>query len=134
MKNILFIIGFSFISFTGFSQTIAGAMSVSNDTLVNADTSYLKPNALNASRWITVQLNVTKITGTTAGTAAVQLSEDNVNWFPVTATGVDTLTISNASISKRWEIGVPKSRYYRVRVYSTGTTNSQKVTGTFYAQ
>lgn len=131
MKSIILIAAISLASITTFAQS--GAMTVTKATLTNVDTSYLKPQSPSASRWLTVQLNVTKVSGTTAGTASVQLSEDNVNWFPVSVPGVDTLTISNATISKRWEIGAPKSRYYRVRVYTTGTS-VQTVAGAYYAQ
>lgn len=131
MKNLILLAAISAFSIPALAQS--GAMTVTKTTVTNVDTSYLKPQAPAASRWLTVQLNVTKVSGTTAGTASLQLSEDNVNWFPVTVAGVDTLTISNASISKRWEIGAPKSRYYRVRVYTTGTS-VQTLAGNFYAQ
>lgn len=131
MKNIILLLAVSLSSLTVSAQS--GALTVTKATLTNTDTSYLKPNSPGASRWLSIQLNVTKVSGTTAGTASLQLSEDNVNWFPVSVAGVDTLTISNATISKRWEVGAPKSRYYRVRVYSTGTS-VQTVAGSYYAQ
>ena len=129
MKSLILLAAVSVLSLSAFSQ----AMTVTKTTLTNVDTSYLKPQAPTASRWLTVQLNVTKVSGTTAGTASVQVSEDNAIWFPAVFAGADTLTISNATISKRWEIGEPKSRYYRVRVYTTGTS-VQTVAGNYYAQ
>lgn len=100
------------------------ALAPSPDTLTNVDTSnmILKiPGAYNEV--LTFQLNVTKLSGTTAGSAYVQGSLDGVNYF--TLPGTDTLTFANSNNFKVWVL--PKSQFlwYRVRAIGSGTQSTK---------
>ncbi|MFB6456489.1 hypothetical protein ACE38W_14545 [Chitinophaga sp. Hz27] len=128
MKYIIAILSI-FLCSSAFAQS--GQMAQSKDTTVNADTVRLFPTITIATHWLSFQVNVTKVSGTVAGNAIVQCSEDALNWF--TATGTDTLTLTNANNYKRWELGIPKSRFYRVRVITSGTQSSA-IKGFYYAK
>lgn len=90
------------------------------DTAINADAVNLSFQSPGYADVTTVQLNIIKISGTVAGSAYVQGSLDNVNWFTVS----DTLTLADATQVKIWALGTAQHLYYRVRVVTSGTQRS----------
>lgn len=97
-------------------------MAPAADTTTNADTVYLvSPKLTSSYDVVTVQLNVTKISGTVAGNAEIQASLDGVNYSTVAE---DTLTLTNGNSSKIWALGRSDYLYYRVRVATSGTQSS----------
>ncbi len=121
MKAFIFSLCLVLCAFVGRSQS---ALIPSPDTLTNVDTSnmILKiPGAYNDV--LTFQLNVIKLSGTTAGSAYVQGSLDGANYF--TLPGTDTLTFANSNNFKVWVL--PKSQFlwYRVRATGSGTQSTK---------
>jgi hypothetical protein len=124
MKKIVALLCFSLFAFTGLTkaQTV---MSPALDTITNTDTSYLALRINGAQPILTFQLDVTKLTGTTAGTATVQASLTGTSASYNDIKGSDTLTLTNASRSYQWVQPGSKFLYYRIRVLSTGTHTDQ---------
>lgn len=120
MKYILLILAFVGLTFSGFAQS---AMSPDPDTLTNAATRDLTLRVPGSNNVLTFQLNVKKLSGTTAGTAFVQGSLDGVNYF--TLSGTDTLTMANSDNYKSWVLPRSNFLYYRIRVVGTGTQSTQ---------
>lgn len=97
----------------------SGKMTQNKVTATNADTIYLTPNIVNPADHSAFQLNVLKVSGTVAGSAVLNCSEDGTNWFAVP--GADTLTLTNASNFKRWQLGAVNSKMYRIKLITSGT-------------
>ncbi len=107
-----------------FAQTnTATVMSPALDTLTNVDTSNLVLKVPGSNNILTVQLNVVKLTGTTAGTATLQGSLDGLNYKDIK--GADTLTLANASQVFHWVQPRSNYLYYKVRTLGTGTQSTQ---------
>ena len=110
-----------------------GPMSASQTTLTNADTSYLTATP-GGGKFVSLQLNITKVSGTVAGSVLVQSSNDASSWYTSTDTAhavIGAYTITDGNQSKFWELGEQRSRYYRLRVITTGTQVST-VNGFFW--
>jgi len=94
------------------------------DTATNAGTMYLAGRVTGAGTAV-IQLNVTKVSGTVAGSASIQASIDNstnpASWFAVP--GSDTLTLADASQVKAWTV-TANALHYRVKYTTTGTQKS----------
>lgn len=122
MKKLLCLIAIILMAAVGVqAQT---ALSPTTDTLTNAATRDLTvkiPGAYNEV--LTFQLNVVKISGTTAGSAYVQGSLDGVNYF--TLPGTDTLTLANNNNFKSWVVAKSQYLHYRVHVVGSGTQSTQ---------
>lgn len=114
----------AFLSFIGPDCMAQSNMSPATDTLTNVDTSNMVlriPGAYNEV--LTFQLNVRKLSGTTAGTAYVQGSLDGVNYFPLP--GSDTLTFANSNNYKAWVLAKSQFLWYRVRCIGSGTQSTE---------
>jgi len=89
------------------------------DTNTNATTSYLYFNGI-PGHVKSMQLTVTKISGTVAGTVIIDASNDGVAWVPAGAG--DTLTLANqASNSGLFPFTGTYYKSYRARFTTTGT-------------
>lgn len=120
MKKFLFItmLLFSCVLFA----SAQSSLSASKDTLNNADTAYLTAPRLGAPYTVlSIQLNVTKISGTVAGTAVVQGSIDGINYTSISS---DTLNLVNGNNIKLWALGNAQYPYHRVAVITSGTQSS----------
>src|ERR1700750_2347159 len=93
MKQFITIIALSLLTFGAKAQVIpfygtdgnAAITTSTSDTITNAGTTYLqtKANAFNSialGGGVVLQLNITNVSGTTAGTAILQSSLDGSNW------------------------------------------------------
>ena len=112
---------------------------ITSDTVTNTGTNYLtsgypqsgstysgSPVAIvNPAYYTTVQVNITKISGTVAGTVTLQGSIDGTN-FSTATSGMLAITATYtatdvASQSKNWIIAGNPYRFYRVSWTGTGT-------------
>lgn len=108
------------------AQTNAATqMTPALDTITNVDTSYLILRLPGAKNILTAQLDVTKISGTTAGSATLQGSLTGVASSYNDIKGADTLTLTNVSRSYHWVQPRSNFLYYRIRTLSTGTHSTQ---------
>lgn len=103
------------------SGSFAQAFTLSKTALTNADTAtailLIKPSVKAAS----VQLDVTKVSGTVAGTATLQGSIDG-NYYQTI--GADVYTIANTTGTQHhiWDLGMIISyKYYRLYILTSGT-------------
>lgn len=149
MKQIITIIIAMFAVCNSYGQQSSASMQIRNaagtvktlDTLVNTDTGFLYVT-LNGTYDMQYKMNITKITGTVAGSAILFGSNDLSTWFAlesvITGTGItagqfqeDTVTVANATAS--YWLNLPHSlfKYYRIRIISSGTS-TYSYTGTVY--
>lgn len=142
----------SVISFAATAQmvTLRGSDAVT-DTLTNAGTVYLTTpaNALNgmtAGKYA-IQLNITNVSGTTAGTVILESSNDGTNWSThfkttrgVDGVNCDSLTFSGATshiyniypLATKFYAGTATTNisnsgrrlYFRLKFVGTGTQSS----------
>lgn len=128
MKNLLFIFAM-LIGTSSFGQTVTAspALKMTNDTIVNATTTYAYlgsvasfGNIVGGSSALGVTFKITKVSGTVAATLTLQGSNNTVDWFtansitPFAATDVATQTA-------KWEIATLNYKFYRILITPTGT-------------
>lgn len=122
---------------TTFSETMRYATS-GDDTLTNADTIYLKWNGISYSYQMRFVHTLTKVSGTVAGTAMLQGSDDQDTWYNLassnetagvnTANGYfqdDTAAYTDATATYEWLVkgnSAYRWKYYRIRCITTGTS------------
>lgn len=122
MKKILLILAASALLFSGEIKAQAVQMTGS-DTVVNAATVNLDLKTNNAYNNVSFQLVTTKLTGTVAGTAKLQASNDGTNWLTINTAGADTATITNvAAFSYFWNEAPNHYLYYRLNIVGSGTS------------
>lgn len=111
------------VSFTTTAQTsLVSQYSLTVDTVTNSGTKYLTiPAAVKGFyKTCSVQFYASEISGTTAGTATLQYSLDNSNWYSVPRDSVYTLTdVSTQSFG--WQLKDWGDLYLRVKVTGSGT-------------
>lgn len=96
-------------------MTVASA-----DTLTNADTTSKVLTVSGGFSSLSFQVNVTRLSGTAAGTVVLYASNDGTNYV---STG-DTLTLSNqVTNTATWNVGLPAFAYYKVIAISSGTVS-----------
>lgn len=127
MKKFLFIALLGLISFSTFAQDGAAAYLplVAGDTIVNTGTvSKAIPQITTSFAGIMLQCNLTKISGTGAGTAQVQAALDSTgqNWVNVGS----AFTITNvATQTQVFYVAAPIAVYYRILFTGAGTESVQ---------
>lgn len=98
-----------------------------SDTVTNTGTSFITCRVLRdfPVLYTTIQVNVTKISGTVGGTISLLGSLDGVNFKALntreTQTALATVTAADASSSYHWRIDGSPFLYYRVSWTGTGT-------------
>ncbi len=119
MKNIFLLVGLTLMT------AVVSAQSFPSQALTNADTATFTLRALKPTPAISFQLVLTKVSGTVAGNALVQASNDNINFNTISTDLVaDTVTLTNGSASYLFDCKESKYNYYRLRVITTGTQAS----------
>lgn len=98
-------------------SSMVSEYSLTSDTITNTGTAYLYAK-VNGYYGVSIQITVTKISGTVAGTTVLQGSLDGTNWNTITTE--DTLTHTNVS-SQGYLWTFVNSPYLYYRVYSTGS-------------
>jgi hypothetical protein len=93
MKKIIFFLLLS-ISFydKSFAQQDYSGYFATTTTLTNVDTSKYEINVVGPKKEVSLQVNVTKVSGTIGGSIVVWGSVDGVNWI---TTALSTTTITN---------------------------------------
>lgn len=131
MKKIIFLL-IGFVASLTVSAQVADfyqplGTNLTVDTVTNTGTSYVTTRALKAdfTAHTTVQVNVTKISGTVGGTISLQGSLDGVNFKALntldTQTALATITATDATNSYHWRVTGGSFLYYRVSWTGTGT-------------
>jgi hypothetical protein len=103
------------------------AVPIYSDTVTNAGTSYLTVRNMDSrslSR-VTIQVNVTKISGTVGGTISILGSIDGTNYVALnteeTQTALATKTAADATAVYHWRLKGNDFTWYRVSWTGTGT-------------
>ena len=110
----------------GVSRSFLSPYNLTSDTVTNGGTAYLtiKGTQLNTS-YTTVQVVVTKISGTVGGTISLQGSVDGTSYKALntaeTQTALATITATDASNVYHWRLNGNPFNYYRVSWTGTGT-------------
>jgi hypothetical protein len=120
MKNLVFI-SLLFIANLTFAQTNpATNFSPTLDTLTNAGTAPLTKMLAAPYSTVTVQVKVTKISGTVGGTATLTGSIDGVTYYAIS--GASSLTLTDtATQGTIWIVTGNPYSYYKVLGTGTGT-------------
>jgi hypothetical protein len=136
MKNFIFLAIVSIlITVAGFESKaqiadMKSSYTLSSDTVTNGGTSYLGNVApVKGSDKVTIQVNCTELSGTTAGTITIQGSLDGTNFKAIpteeTQTGVATATaLDVASQTFVWRFSGSPFPYYRVSWTGAGTMSA----------
>ena len=82
---------------------------------------------------LSIHVNITKISGTVAGTAILQESMNGTNWATVSSTLAPRVVFGDSSISFTWD-GVKYSPYYRTAVTTSAGTMSVSARSDYYIQ
>lgn len=101
--------------------------SLTSDTCTNSATTYVGLPVLNWYQTVSIQVVVTKISGTVAGTVTVQGSVDGTNYVTVSSSfsTAQTLSPSNqATNTKLFTITGSPYKYYRLSYTGTGTMSA----------
>ena len=128
MKKLIFLFALVAFAFTANAQVVVMKATTGNssDTVTNTATETLSAQLNGSFDVVTVQLTVTKISGTVGGTAILQASLDGTTWTTLNTAAIpqnnDTITLTNVSTNSCfWVIEPSKYLYYRVSVTGTGT-------------
>jgi hypothetical protein len=109
-------------------KTFKSTYSLASDTTVDAGTTYLTSPAIPGPGKTTIQVVVTKISGTVGGTISLQGSLDGTNFKALTTeetqTALATITATDASNVYAWRLSGNPFTYYRVSWTGTGTMSA----------
>lgn len=127
MKKLIFG-AFMLLSISTFAQSTSVPAI---DTITDAETVTLaQPNAsyFKASDGVfSVGVVITKISGTTAGSAVIEASIDGTNYKGLYGTAADTFTVANTAGAQvhNWFVSGVKPSKIRVRFIGSGTQSTQ---------
>lgn len=102
------------------------------DTMVNTDSSYLVANTMDYRNFdLNFVYTLTKVSGTiSGGTVVFQGTNDDSQWWTLKSSAIqsvetaDTVTLTNASITKQFNILQSQYSHVRARFIPTGTQTS----------
>ena len=101
------------------------ASTVESDTVTNTGVGVLTTKRVTGTGAVTIQVNVTKVSGTVGGTISLQGSLDGTNFKALnteeTQTALATITATDASNVYHWRLSKSPFLYYRVSWTGTGT-------------
>lgn len=99
------------------------ALTASGNVTNTGAATLTAPNAILGQDRVTIQMNLAKVSGTVAGTAAAQASLDNVNWYTLTSTqgGASYTNTDIATNIYIWFLTPAKAPYFRILITGTGT-------------
>ena len=108
---------------------LTSVYNLTRDTVVNTATIYLtSPRLAGTKDMATIQVNVTKISGTVGGTISLLGSLDGTNFKALntaeTQTALATVTATDASNVYHWRLNGNPFLYYRVSWTGTGTMSA----------
>ncbi len=131
MKKVLFLVAFSVAFFTADAQRnlVSTSYYNANDTVTNTGSKIWF--SANPYKYVSLQLNVLKISGTVAGSIVPVGSNDGVYFYPISKYTQDTVTAANTSGTVGYVINVPNVGCPFVGLRYTGSgTMSASATGT----
>lgn len=100
-----------------------GIPLVGTDTVVNTSVVNLTIKTTTSANNMSLMLVTTKLTGTVAGTAILQASNDGTNWLTINTAGADTATITNvAAFAYFWNEAPNRYLHYRLNITGSGTS------------
>jgi hypothetical protein len=110
-------------------ENLKSVYNLNSDTVTNTGTVYLtSPRLAGAKETTTIQVNVTKISGTVGGTISLMGSLDGTNFKALntaeTQTALATVTATDASNVYHWRLNGNPFLYYRVSWTGTGTMSA----------
>lgn len=128
MKSFVLLAFLFAIAFTATAQNANPMPVVAGDTIVNTGTVTKQvPKFTGGYAGVMLQINLTKISGTGAGTVQLQQSLDNVNWL----NSGSAFTITNVtSQSASFTVTAPVPVF--LRLLCTGTGTESVATQTFW--
>lgn len=98
------------------------------DTVVDTGSGALFSKRIGGAGAVTIQVNVTKVSGTVGGTISLQGSLDGTNYKALnteeTQTALATITATDASNVYHWRLSKSPFLYYKVNWVGTGTMNA----------
>jgi hypothetical protein len=112
---------------TGTTHLLADFQTVTatSDTVTNTGSGALLSKRISGPGTVTIQVNVTKVSGTVGGTISLQGSLDGTNYKALnteeTQTALATITATDASNIYHWRLSKSPFIYYRVSWVGTGT-------------
>lgn len=120
MKKLILILAASMLfAFQAKPQSIL----MVGDTVVNTATVNMDLKTVNNYDNVSFQLIATKLTGTVAGTAILQASNDGTNWLTINTAGADTFTVTNVATQSYFWNELPNHYlWYRINVVGSGTS------------
>jgi len=128
MKKYIFLLSFALLLVCGsFAQSTVFTMVSSGDTVVNTANKVCSLKVAKTYRSTTIQVVITKVSGTVAGTVTMQGSLDGVTWMTLDTAcmltdGPATFVATNvASQSKAFIIDGSPYFWYRASYTGSGT-------------
>jgi hypothetical protein len=120
MKNLIVIVTvmlcFAFCTVQD-AQSQSILMAGSGDTIVNTGAKSVSQKFTTTANVVSFQAVVSKVSGTVAGTAVLQASNNDTTWVTIST---DTLTLTDVAVnSKVWN--VPNNPYVSYRILYTGS-------------
>ena len=112
------------ISYTAVGNLLSTPTHPATDTITNAVAKFQYAIVNGSNVHFTIQCNLTKISGTVAGTVKPQGSIDGITYFDIPNQTAFTLT-DVASQSCAFAIIASPYQYYRVAVTPTGTQSTK---------
>lgn len=124
MKKYAFLFSLFTVALSGFSQVAIKLPLAAGDTIVNTGTSSKVIQVTTGPSGLAVQVVLTKISGTGAGTTVIQGSNDGVNYVTIGS----AFTITNvATQSTVFYVTAPVPQYLKVLSTGSGTESVQQV-------
>lgn len=111
------------ITYTTVGQALSTPTHAATDTVTNTTVKYQYAIAQGSNIHITFQSLYTKVSGTAAGTIALQGSIDGVNWSGTLGTAF-TLTDVSSQVAT-FTVVPSQYQYYRIVVTPSGTQSSR---------
>jgi len=128
MKNLIIILALALgVSAYGQDVTMKNASNSATETITNTGTGILTAQLRGHKNTVTVQVTVTKTSGTIAGTLTLQGSLDNVTYKAAllpngVSTAVNTYTATDvATQTFIWQLDKNAYNYWRVSYTGSGT-------------
>lgn len=122
MKKLFLLCSLFALVLAASAQTSVPLPLVAGDTIVNTGTVTKTQQFTSGPSGVILQANLTKISGTGAGTAQLQISLDGVNFV----NSGSAFTITNvASQSTTFSVAAPVPQYLRILFTGSGTESVQ---------
>lgn len=141
MKKIIFILlaafGFAFASQAQAPISLRSQYSLTVDTVTSTAAKYLySPIIRPGYKTISVSFHATEISGTTAGTATLEASNDGTHWYSYFAGKDSTYSYTLTDVAEqayRWTISNWEDIKFRIKVVGVSTP-SVKIYGEYVAK